>query len=303
MVDRSAISDLFATYAWGNHVRDTELLGSLFSADASFSLSIAGEQAIEPLSSREAIVAFFGEALGAQTDQRRHATQISCFGMTESCGSICLGDPGDSLWSRTHTSGRPLPGVEIRVVDPDSGEGVPAGEHGELLFRSITQFSGYYGDEEATATAVDEGGWVRTGDLVRESEDGDVTLVSRGKDMLKVGGENVSAADIEGYLISHPAVAIASVVGVADARYGEVPAAFVRLAPGEEASEEELIEFCLGQIATYKVPRYVRMVEEFPATPTEKIQKFVLRERIEAELRERGIAEAPRLGPPRQLGT
>ena len=113
--------------------------------------------------------------------------------------------------------------------------------------------------------------------------------------MLKVGGENVAAAEIEGYLITHPDVSVAAVVGAPDARYGEVPAAFVQLHGGATVGEHELIEYCLGSIATYKVPRYIRFVEEFPATATAKIQKFVLRERIESELRELGISEAPKL--------
>jgi fatty-acyl-CoA synthase len=112
--------------------------------------------------------------------------------------------------------------------------------------------------------------------------------------MLKVGGENASAAEIEGYLITHPGVAVAAVVAAPDTRYGEVPAAFVQKAPGSDVTEEELIEYCIGSIATYKVPRYVRFVDEYPVAASAKIQKFVLREQIEAELRERGITEAPK---------
>jgi fatty-acyl-CoA synthase len=121
-----------------------------------------------------------------------------------------------------------------------------------------------------------------------------VAFMSRLKDMLKVGGENASAAEIEGYLITHPGVAVAAVVAAPDTRYGEVPAAFVQKAPGSEVTEEELIEYCIGSIATYKVPRYVRFVDEYPVAASAKIQKFVLREQIEAELRERGITEAPK---------
>ncbi len=203
------------------------------------------------------------------------ATQVSCLGMTESTGSMCIGEQTDSLELRTTTSGRPLTGMELKIVD------------GELLFRGPTAFSGYYRDPENTAKTITEDGWVRTGDIVTANADGTFTFVGRLKDMLKVGGENVGAAEIEGYLLTHPAVDVAAVVAAPDARYGEVPCAYVRLAPGVETSETELIEYCLGSIATFKVPRYVRVVDTFPLTPTEKIQKVVLREWIATELLER----------------
>jgi fatty-acyl-CoA synthase len=213
------------------------------------------------------------------------AIQVSCLGMTESTGSMCIGEQTDSLESRTTTSGRPLGGMELRIVD------------GELQFRGPTAFSGYYRDPENTATTILEGGWIRTGDIVTANPDGTYTFVGRLKDMLKVGGENVAAAEVEGYLLTHPAVDVAAVVAAPDARYGEVAAAYVRLVPGVETSEAELIDFCLGSIATFKVPRYVRFVDEFPLTPTEKIQKVVLREWIATELAEAGVSEAPKLTP------
>jgi fatty-acyl-CoA synthase len=224
-----------------------------------------------------------------------HVSQVSCLGMTESCGSLCIGQGTDSLHSRTHTSGHLLAGMEVRVIEPDTGEEQPAGEPGEMLFRGVTAFAGYYRDPETTAAVVDEDGWVSTGDLVRREEDGTIAFVSRLKDMLKVGGENVSAAEIEGYLITHPDVSVAAVVGAPDARYGEVPAAFVQLHADARVDEQDLIDYCLGNIATYKVPRYIRFVDQFPATATAKIQKFVLRGRIESELKELGISEAPKL--------
>ena len=227
------------------------------------------------------------------------AKQVSCFGSTESCGSMCLGDPADSLHSRTHTSGRPLPGIEVRAVDPATGTAVPAGTPGELHFRGATRFAGYYGDPKATAAAIDDERWFRTGDLVRLEPDGGLVFVSRLKEMLKVGGENVSAADIEGYLLTHPDVAMVSVVPAPDARYGEVPAAFVQCHDDARVTADELVDFCLGRIATFKVPRYVRFVDAFPVTATQKIRKHVLRERIETELREAGIREAPKLVAPR----
>jgi fatty-acyl-CoA synthase len=141
---------------------------------------------------------------------------------------------------------------------------------------------------------IDADGWFHSGDLVRRDGDGRVTFVGRLKDMLKVGGENVSAAEVENHLVTHPAVQIAQVVAAPDARYIEVPCAFVELAPGASATEQELIDHCLGSIATFKVPRYVRFVREWPQSGT-KIQKHRLRERIASELLEAGISEAPKL--------
>jgi fatty-acyl-CoA synthase len=235
------------------------------------------------------------ERLERMQQRLPRAVQVSMVGMTESAGSICIGALTDSLYSRTHTSGRPLRGMDVRVTDPVTGAECPRGTPGELLFRGVTRFVEYYRDPATTAAVIDEDGWAHTGDLVRQEQDDTVAFMSRLKDMLKVGGENVSAAEIEGYLITHPGVAMASVVAAPDARYGEVPAAFVQKPPGFEVTEDELIEYCTGNIATYKVPRYVRFVEEYPVTASAKIQKFVLRERIEAELRERGITEAPKL--------
>ena len=229
------------------------------------------------------------------------ATQVSCLGMTECCGSMCMGSPEDSLEARTTTSGRPLPGMELKVVDPLGNER-PVGEPGELLFRGVSAFDSYYRDPQNTAATIDADGWIRTGDLVRFTEEGMVQYQGRLKDMLKVGGENVSAAEIEGFLLTHPGVAVASVVGAPDARYGEVVAAFVQCSPGVDVSEHELIEFCVGRIATFKVPRYVRFVDQYPTTATAKIQKFVLRERIETELRELGITEAPKVASRRPDG-
>jgi fatty-acyl-CoA synthase len=230
-----------------------------------------------------------------------HATQVSCFGMTESGGSICMGAPSDSLEARTTTSGHPLPGMELRTVDA-LGADCPRGIPGELLFRGATAFQGYYRDPENTGQTVDEAGWVRTGDRVCINQDGTVQFQGRIKDMLKVGGENVSAAEIEGYLLTHPAVGVAAVVGAPDARYGEVAVAYVQKVPGAEVTESELIEYCVGRIATYKVPRYVRFVDEYPTTATQKIQKFALRDRIAGELRERGITEAPKLQTRKKAG-
>jgi len=192
------------------------------------------------------------------------------------------------------TLGPVVPGMEMRIVDPETGWICEPGEVGEILFRGYARFEGYYKEPELTAQAIDADGWFHTQDLGAIREDGNLLYSGRLKDMLKVGGENVAAIEIEDYLVRHPAVNIAVVTGVRDARYDEVPAAFVQLAPGATLTQEELIAFCVGRIATFKVPRYLRLRDEWPMSGT-KIQKFVLREELETELDAAGIEEAPRI--------
>lgn len=234
------------------------------------------------------------ERLRLMQERMPGITQISCFGSTETCGFMCMGAVDDPLEVRCTTSGRPLPGMEIRIVDPETGREVPAGQPGEALLRGVTRFSRYHRDPDYTSRVIDAEGWFHSGDLLRMDEAGRVSFIGRLKDALKVGGENVSASEIENYLTTHPAVKIVQVVGAPDARLTEVPCAFVELIEGRSATEHDLIDYCLGVIATFKVPRYVRFVTEWPVSGT-KVQKFRLRERIEEELREAGITEAPRL--------
>ena len=189
----------------------------------------------------------------------------------------------------------PCPGIEVKVVDPETGAERPSGQVGELCFRGYSRFEGYYKDPELTASVIDQDGWFHSADLAHLDAQGRVVYAGRLKDMLKVGGENVSALEVEDFMASHASVDIVQVVAAPDSRYGEVPAAYVQLKPEAEIGEAELIDFCRGRIATYKVPRYVRFVNEWPMSGT-KIQKFVLRERIAQELAGRGITEAPRLG-------
>jgi fatty-acyl-CoA synthase len=232
-------------------------------------------------------------SLLAMQERVSYAPQVSCNGSTETCAFACIGEADDPLETRLTTSGRPLRGIEVRTVDPETGADVGADVVGELLYRGLTLFVRYHDDPEATAAAIDAEGWFHSGDLGRLDADGRVSFVGRLKDMLKVGGENVAAADVESYLLTHPAAEIVQVVGVPDARYVEVPAAFVQLCAGATATEEELIEFCLGRIASFKVPRYVRFVDEWPMSGT-KIQKFRLREQLVAELEAAGVTEAPK---------
>jgi fatty-acyl-CoA synthase len=170
---------------------------------------------------------------------------------------------------------------------------VPPGAEGELLFRGGNCFDGYLHDPELTVRSFDDEGWFHTGDVGVMDTDGRITFVSRLKDMLKVGGENVSAAEVEGFLLRHPSVHIAQVVAAPDDYYVEVPAAYIELKPGATATELEIIDFCLGNIATYRVPRYVRFVEEWPMSGT-KIKKYVLRECIRKGLLAGGVSRAPK---------
>jgi fatty-acyl-CoA synthase len=222
------------------------------------------------------------------------AKQVSATGSTESGGFLCLGAAGDPLDARMATAGRPVPGMEVRVVDPETGEDVPAGTPGELIFRGVSRFIRYHEDPEATAAAIDADGWFHSGDIARADERGFVAYVGRYKDMLKVGGENVAAAEVENFLATHPAVQVVQVVAAPDARYGEVAAAFVQLKDGAHATEQELIDHCRGRISTFKVPRYVRFVDEWPLAGN-KIRKHELRERIADELARAGITMAPKL--------
>lgn len=231
------------------------------------------------------------ELLASMQDRMPGAVQISAYGMTECGGVIAFGHVEDSPEHRHGTSGRPFRGIEVQIRDLDSDEVVEADEPGEILVRGYCCFEGYYNDGARNAEAWTVDGWFRTGDIGSVDVDGRITYRGRVKDMLKVGGENVAAAEIEGHLSQHPAVMLAQVVAAPDNSYVEVPAAFVQLVDGASATEEELIGFCQGAIASFKVPRYVRFVDEWPMSAT-KIQKVRLRERMEAELAAGPRAEA-----------
>ena len=192
-------------------------------------------------------------------------------------------NPDDSIALRSECSGKALPGLEIAVRDPETGDTLAPGERGEIVVRGVAVFSGYYNDPEKTEAAFWEGGWFRTGDLGVLDAEGRVTFRGRLKDMLKVGGENVAAVEIEGYLALHPAVKLAQVVGLPDEKYGEVPVAFIELVPKATATEAEMITFCRGEIASFKIPRQVRFIEDWPMGAT-KILKSTLRDQLLAEM-------------------
>jgi fatty-acyl-CoA synthase len=218
-----------------------------------------------------------------------HAREITiAYGMTETSPVSFQSDTHDSLERRVSTVGRIQPHVEVKIVDGD-GRTVPVGETGELSTRGYSVMKGYWNDPERTAEAIDADGWMHTGDLATIDAQGYCNIVGRVKDMLIRGGENVYPREVEEFLFTHPKVQSVQVFGVPDAKYGEEICAWIVPRPGQQVSEEEIREFCRGEIAHYKIPRYVRVVADLPMTVTGKPQKFVMRERMIAEL---GLAEA-----------
>jgi fatty-acyl-CoA synthase len=234
------------------------------------------------------------ERMRYMQDRLPAAVQISCTGSTEGAGFVCVGDPADPPEARALYAGRPVAGMEARVVDPKTGADLPDHTPGEFVFRGVSRFARYYRDPETTAERVDADGWYHSGDLLERDEAGRFRFHSRLSDVLKVGGENVSAAEVEDRIAALPGVAVVQVVAAPDRHYGEVAAAFVQLGPGAALTEAEVIGHCLEQLATFKVPRYVRFVSEWPMSGT-KIQKGRLRQRIADELAEASVTAAPRM--------
>lgn len=208
--------------------------------------------------------------------------QITLYGSTEG-GPVTMNHIDDDAESRAGTNGHPLPGVELRIVDTASCEELPAYASGEILYRGHNTFSGYLNDAEKSAATIDPEGWVHTGDLGSLTDDGALRFSGRVTEMLKVGGENLAPAELEEFLATHPAVKLVQVIGIPDDRLVEVPVAFVELVHGEETTEEDLVAYCRGRIASYKVPRMVRIVSEWPMSAT-KIQRSKLREQLLIEL-------------------
>ncbi|MEO0030858.1 MAG: hypothetical protein RIS94_616 [Pseudomonadota bacterium] len=211
-----------------------------------------------------------------------HTIQVGTYGLTEAAGTVSTSRLSDSYEVRTGRCGYPLDEWEIRIADPETGQDCALGQQGEIALRGPNMLQGYYNAPEKTAEAIRDG-WFYTGDIGSIDDDGNVMFHGRTKDMLKVGGENVAAAEIEAMLQTHPAVKLAQVVGLPDPRYVEVPAAFVELAEGAQATEQDLIAHCKGKLASFKIPRHVRMVSEWPMS-TSKIQKFRLRDGLIEEL-------------------
>lgn len=210
-----------------------------------------------------------------------HMSEVSiAYGMTETSPVSCQTRVDDDLDRRTATIGRAAPNVEIKIVDPATGETVPRGEAGEFCTRGYSVMLGYWDDEAKTAEAIDADGWMHTGDLAVMREDGYCNIVGRIKDMVIRGGENIYPREIEEFLYTHPDVEDVQVVGVPDEKYGEELCAWVRMRAGAEPLDAAAVkEFATGKLAHYKIPRYVMVVEEFPMTVTGKVRKVEMRER------------------------
>jgi fatty-acyl-CoA synthase len=210
------------------------------------------------------------------------------YGMTETSPVSFQSSASDPLDRRVSTVGRIQPALEAKVVDPVSGALLPVGEKGELLVRGYSVMQGYWSDEARTREAIRDG-WMHTGDLATIDAEGYCNIVGRAKDMLIRGGENVYPREVEEFLFRHPKVQSVQVFGVPDAKYVEEVCAWIVLKPGESCTEQEIRDFCREQIAHYKVPRYIRFVDDMPMTITGKVQKFVMREKMIEEL---GLAVA-----------
>ena len=214
-----------------------------------------------------------------------HMSEVTiCYGMTETSPVSAQTRADDDMERRVATVGRVHPYVEVKIVDPETGLTVPRGATGEMCTRGYSVMLGYWDDPEQTSAAIDQARWMHTGDLAVMDEAGYLNIVGRIKDMIIRGGENVYPREIEEFLYSHPAVEDVQVIGVPDAKYGEEICAWVKLRPGQQLTEQELREFCTGQIAHFKIPRYLRITTEFPMTVTGKVQKFKMRDTSITEL-------------------
>jgi fatty-acyl-CoA synthase len=221
-----------------------------------------------------------------------HMTEVTiCYGMTETSPVSTQTTADDDMDRRVSTVGRVHPQVEVKIVDPETGLVVPRGVAGELCTRGYSVMLGYWDDEAQTRAAIDAARWMHTGDLAVMDAEGYLNIAGRIKDMVIRGGENVYPREVEEFLYAHPAIEDVQVIGVPDTRYGEELCAWVKLRPGATLSLDELREFCTGQIAHFKIPRYLRITGEFPMTVTGKVQKFKMREVSIAEL---DLAEAAR---------
>nr|HET6901723.1 AMP-binding protein [Ktedonobacteraceae bacterium] len=213
-----------------------------------------------------------------------------CYGMTETSPVSTQTKIDSPLDKRVGTVGVIHPHLEIKIVDPSTGQIVPIGAAGELCTRGYSVMLGYWNNPEATANAIDQARWMHTGDLATMDAEGYINIVGRIKDMIIRGGENVYPREIEEFLYTHPKVSDVQVIGVPDPKYGEEIMAWVKVKPGEQLTAEELKEFCKGQIAHYKVPRYIKFVDTFPMTVTGKIMKFQMRQQSTEELGLQGAA-------------
>ena len=226
-----------------------------------------------------------------QVQSRMHMSEVEiAYGMTETSPVSTQTRADDPLELRVGTVGQVHPHVEVKIVDPATGRVVPRGTPGELVTRSYAVMLGYWQNPDATGQVIDAARWMHTGDLAVMREDGYVNIVGRIKDMIIRGGENIYPREIEEFYYTHPKVADIQVIGVPDQKYGEQVMAWIRLKPGETATQEEMRDFARGQIAHFKIPRYVKFVDAFPMTVTGKVQKYVMRQAAVKELGLEGAA-------------
>jgi len=200
------------------------------------------------------------------------------YGQTEASPVITQTAADDTIENRTETVGKAIPFVEVKIIDSETGKILPVGEQGELCARGYNVMKYYYNNPEATKKAIDESGWLHTGDLAVMTKDGYFKITGRIKDMIIRGGQNIYPREIEEFIYTHPKVADVQVVGVPDVKYGEEVCAWIKLKAGETVSEEEIKEYCKGKIAHYKIPRYIKFTDSFPMTVTGKIRKVEMRE-------------------------
>ncbi|HET8911308.1 MAG TPA: AMP-binding protein, partial [Ktedonobacteraceae bacterium] len=216
---------------------------------------------------------------------RMHMSDVEiCYGMTETSPVSTQTRIDAPFDKRVGTVGMVSPHLEVKIVDSTNGQVVPLGQPGELCTRGYSVMLGYWNNPEATTGAIDQARWMHTGDLATMDAEGYLNIVGRIKDMIIRGGENVYPREIEEYLYTHPKVSDVQVIGVPDARYGEEIAAWVQVKAGETLTEEELKDYCKGQIAHYKIPRYIKFVDSYPMTVTGKIMKFQMRQQSTQEL-------------------
>ena len=223
------------------------------------------------------------EVMRKVVDEMYCTEMIIAYGMTETSPVITSSETDDPIEKQVSTVGRIFPHVEVKIIDND-GRIVAPGETGELLARGYNVMQGYWDDPEKTEESIDEAGWMHTGDLATMDQEGFCNIVGRVKDMVIRGGENIYPREIEEYLYRHPRISDVQVFGVPDVKFVEELCAWIILKPGDQCSEEEIREFCRGQIAHYKIPRYIRFVEEYPMTITGKVQKFAMRDKMIEEL-------------------
>ena len=219
---------------------------------------------------------------------------ICIYGMTELSGSSVQNTCDDTFEQRTKTIGRAQPHMEVKIADPD-GRAVPFATQGELCFRGYMLMRGYWDDEQKTRETIDPAGWLHSGDLGVMDNDGYITITGRGKDMVIRGGENIYPREVEEFLYQHPAIADVQGFGVPDDHWGEELCVWIKLNPGATATEDEIRAFCRDKITHFKIPRYVRFVDDFPMTVTGKVQKFIMRDMMAREL-----TAAAKPSPPRQ---